>query len=185
MSPAHAATEMLTVEDYRATPEGTHYQLVEGELIMSPAPNRFHQDVVLNLIDLLRGYLRTHPIGRVYVAPFDVFLSDHNVFQPDVLYVSAANFPRFAEDGLHGAPDLAIEVLSPGTAQLDKKNKRRVYAQVGVKELWLVDPLLLQIQVYDFARDVAKPVRLIEEDETFTTLLLPGLAIAAAEIFKR
>ena len=185
MSPAHAAAELLTVEDYRATPEGSRYQLLEGDLIMSPAPNRFHQDVVLNLIDLLRGYLRAHPVGRIYVAPFDVYLSDHNVFQPDVLFVTAANFSRFGDDGLHGPPDLAIEVLSPGTAQLDKKNKRRVYAQAGVKELWLVDPLLLQVQLYDFARDPAKPVRLVEEDETITTPLLPGLMISVAEIFKR
>lgn len=185
MPPAHIAVELLTVEDYRATPEGTRYQLIEGDLIMSPAPNRYHQDIVLNLIELLRGYLRSHAVGRIYAAPFDVFLSDHDVFQPDVLFVAAANFSRFGDDGLHGPPDLAIEVLSPGTAQLDKKNKRRVYAQVGVKELWLVDPLLLQIQVYDFARDQAKPVRLIEENETFSTPLLPGLVLAATEIFKR
>jgi Uma2 family endonuclease len=80
---------------------------------------------------------------------------------------------------------LVIEVLSWSTAQLDKKSKRRVYARAGVKELWLVDPLLLQIQRYDFARDTAKPVQLIEEDERFTTPLLPGLDLDAAEIFRR
>lgn len=78
-----------------------------------------------------------------------------------------------------------IEVLSPAAAQLDKKTKRRVYAQAGVKELWLVDPLLLQVQRHDFARDTAKPVQLIEENETFETPLLPGLLGSAAEIFKR
>jgi Uma2 family endonuclease len=78
-----------------------------------------------------------------------------------------------------------IEVLSPSTAQLDKKTKRRVYAQAGVKEMWLVDPLLSQIQRYDFASDTAKPVALIEENETFSTPLLPGLTISATEIFKR
>ncbi len=82
-------------------------------------------------------------------------------------------------------PGLAIELRSPCTAQLDKKNKRRIYAQVGVKELWLVDPLLLQIQRYDFARDTAKPVALIKENESFSTPLLPELTISAAEIFKR
>jgi Uma2 family endonuclease len=185
MPTAHPALELLTAEDYRATPEGTRCQLVEGELIMSPAPNRFHQDIVLNLIDLLRGYLRAHPIGRVYAAPFDVFISEHNVFQPDLLFVASANYAKFTDDGLHGAPDLAIEVLSPGTAHLDKKNKRKVYVQAGVRELWLVDPLLLQVQIYDFTRDPAKPIRFVEEDETFSTALLPGLTIHAAEVFKR
>ncbi|MES2691944.1 MAG: Uma2 family endonuclease [Verrucomicrobiota bacterium] len=173
------------MEDYRATPEGTRYQLIEGELIMSPSPNRFHQDIVWNLVGILTDFLKTHRVGKAYVAPFDVYLTEHNVFQHDVLFVAAENLERFADDGLHGPPDLAIEVLSPSTAQLDKKNKRRVYAQVGVKELWLVDPLLLQIQVYDFSRDSAKPVALIEENETFQTPLLPGLNVAAAEIFKR
>ena len=100
-------------------------------------------------------------------------------------FVAKANLRMLAEDGIHGAPDLVIEVLSPATAQLDKKQKRIVYARAGVKELWLVDPLLLQIQLYDFARDTAKPVRLIEEDETLSTPLLPGLAISLAEVFKR
>lgn len=185
MPPANPAVDLATVEDYRATPEGTRYQLVEGELLMSPSPNRFHQDIVWNISQILGTYLSKNRIGRAYFAPFDVFLTEHNVFQPDVLFVLSANFDRFRDDGLHGPPDLAIEVLSPSTAQLDKKNKRRVYAQVGVKELWLVDPLLLQIQVYDFSRDIAKPVALIEENETFSSALLPGLVFAAAEIFKR
>jgi len=185
MPPLPAALERLTVDDYRATPEGSRYQLIEGELMMAPAPNRYHQDILLNLLDILRAHLRAHPAGRVYLAPTDVYLTEHDVLQPDLFFVTKANLNRLAEDGLHGAPDLAIEVLSPGTAQLDKKAKRILYARHGTKELWLVDPLLLQIQVYDFARDKTKPTRLIEEDETFTTPLLPGLSIAAAEVFKR
>ena len=185
MPPTHADVELLTVEDYRATPEGSRYQLVEGELFMAPAPNMFHQSIAWNLSQLLGGYLATHPVGRAFFAPCDVYLSEHDVVQPDVLFVARANLGILHEDGVHGAPDLVIEVLSPATAQLDKKSKRRIYARARVKEMWLVDPLLLQIQVYDFARDPAKPVRLVEEDETFTTALLPGLAISAAEIFKR
>ena len=185
MSPAHAAAELLTVEDYRATPEGSRYQLIEGDLIMAPAPNMFHQSIAWNLSQLLGGYLATRPVGRAFFAPCDVYLSEHDVVQPDVLFVANANLGILQDDGVHGAPDLVIEVLSPATAQLDKKSKRRIYARAGVKELWLVDPLLLQIQLYDFARDRAKPVRLIEEDESFTTALLPGLTISVAEIFRR
>ena len=105
--------------------------------------------------------------------------------QPDVLFVAKANFVSLKEAGVHGAPDVVVEVLSPATAPLDKKAKRRVYAQAGVKELWLVNPLLSQIQRYDFARDTAKPVQLIEVNETVETPLLPGLRFAAAKIFKR
>lgn len=186
MPPAPTAVELLTVVDYRATPEGTRYQLVEGDLInMAPAPNLFHQKISWNVSQLLGRYIAKHPVGEVFYAPCDVYLSDYDVLQPDVLFVAKANLGILQEDGIHGPPDLVIEVLSPATAQLDKKAKRRIYARAGVKELWLVDPLLLQIQIYDFARDPAKPVRLIEEDENFTTPLLPGLTLAAAEIFRR
>ena len=185
MPPANLAAEMLTVEDYRATPEGTRYQLVEGDLIIAPAPNLYHQDIAGKFYNLLANFLARKPIGRVFIAPCDVYLSEHDVVQPDVLFVAQANFGILAEDGVHGAPDLVVEVLSPATAQLDNKSKRRIYARAGVKGLWLVDPLLLQIQVYDFARDTAKPVQLVEEDETFSTALLPDLTISAAEIFKR
>jgi Uma2 family endonuclease len=176
---------LLTVEDYRATPEGTRYQLVEGDLIMAPAPNLFHQAIAGNIYAMLVVYLAKSSAGKTYIAPCDVYLSEHDVVQPDVLFVANANLGLLQEDGIHGAPDLVIEVLSPATAQLDKKTKRIIYARAGVKELWLVDPLLLQIQVYDFARDPAKPVRLIEEDESFTTPLLPDLVISAGAVFKR
>jgi len=86
---------------------------------------------------------------------------------------------------LIGAPDLVIEVLSVSTSQLDKKTKRAIYARTGVKEMWLVDPILQQIHLYDFARDPAKAVQLVEDDETFGSALLPGLTVSAAEVFKR
>lgn len=185
MPPVPIGAELLTVEDYRATPDGSRYQLVEGDLIISPSPHRFHQRIVWNLSQLFGRYIAVHPLGEVFLAPFDVYLSEHDILQPDVLFVAAVNLGILAEDGIHGAPDLVIEVLSPATAQLDKKTKRRVYARAGVKEMWLIDPLLLQIQRYDFARDQAKPVQLIEEDESFATPVFPGVTFVASEIFKR
>jgi Uma2 family endonuclease len=89
------------------------------------------------------------------------------------------------EDGLHGAPDVVVEVISPSTAQLDKKTKRAIYAHAGVKELWLIEPILLQIHLYDFARDPIKAVRILDEDESFTSALLPDLTVVAAEVFRR
>jgi Uma2 family endonuclease len=184
--PANPAAALLTVEDYRATPDGTRYQLVEGDLhLMSPAPSRFHQDIVLNVAEMLRTYLRTHQVGKVYVSPIDVYLDDHNVVQPDVVFVSAANSGILTDDGIHGAPDLVVEIVSPSTAQLDKTAKRRVYARAGVKEMWLVDPLLRQVHLYEFTKQPTKAVRLVDEDETFGTVMLPDLMIAAADVFKR
>ncbi|MGH8021844.1 MAG: Uma2 family endonuclease [Opitutaceae bacterium] len=185
MPPSSTRVELLTADDYRATPEGSRYQLVEGELIMAPAPNRFHQDIVLNLAEMLRGHLRRQAGGKIYIAPFDVYLGEHDVYQPDLIFVSQERLHILADDGAHGAPDLVIEVILPSNAQLDKKRKRGIYARAGVKELWLVDPILLQIHLYDFAGDPARAVRVLDDDEIFTSPLLPGLTIAAAEVFKR
>jgi len=185
MPPAPIGADLLTVEDYRAMPEGTRYQLVEGDLyLMSPAPNRFHQIIVLNIAEMLRAFLRTHPIGEVYISPLDVYFDDHNVVQPDVVFVSKSNIEILTDDGIHGAPDLVVEVLSPRSAALEKI-KRRVFARHGVKEYWLVDPTLQQIHLYDLARDPAKAGRILDDGESFQSALLPGFSIAATEVFKR
>jgi Uma2 family endonuclease len=183
---SNVAAERITVEAYRAMPEGPpYYQLVEGELIMSPAPTFFHQVVARNAFRILDDFLRQHRLGEVYFAPIDVYLSDKNVFQPDLFFLSNANKKMIEKDGIHGGPDLVVEIVSPSNGALDKRRKLPVYAQYGVKEEWLIEPALEKIHRYEFATDAAKPVRIIENDETFETPLLPGLVISAADVFRR
>jgi Uma2 family endonuclease len=177
--------ELFTAADYRAMPDdGKRYQLVEGELIMAPATNTFHQFVQGNLHYLLKAHLIRHPIGTVLGAPCDVYLDDQNVYQPDILYVAREHAARIRDDGIHGAPDLVIEILSPSSAGLDRR-KRAHFAAAGTVEFWQIDPALRQIQRFVFAENIAKPVALIDEPETFTTPLFPGLKLATADIFRR
>ena len=177
--------EPLTVEDYRATPEGTRYQLVEGDLyLMSPSPNLFHQDIAGRIYRTLSDHVEMHRLGRVFIAPTDVYLSENNVVQPDVFFVATANLEILMDDGAHGPPDLVVEVLSPRSATLEKI-KLRAYARYGVKEYWLVDPTLRQIHLYVFARNPAKAVQLVDEGESFSSDLLPGLTIGAVDVFRR
>lgn len=179
-------TEPLTVEDYRMLPEtGPRYQLVEGDLFMAPATNRFHQDISLNIVLLLGGYLEKRPIGKLYEAPFDVYLDQTNAHQPDIVFVSRANCHILTDAGVEGAPDFIVEILSPKTAFLDKKSKRKVYARSGVKELWFVDPDTRTIQVYFLDRDPERPAATYSEKDTFTSPHFPGLKIRGARIFKR
>jgi Uma2 family endonuclease len=181
-----AAEDVMTVEDYRAMPEGPpYYQLIEGELIMSPSPNRFHQTVLANVFRILDAFVRQRSLGVVYFAPMDVYLAADTVVQPDILYVSNANRQLLAEDGVHGGPDLVVEVISPSNGPLEKRRKRPLYARHGVKEEWLIDPHLEQIHRYDFTADTAKPVRIVDSEETFETSLFPGLLIHATDVFKR
>ena len=174
----------LTVEDYRLLPEtGPRYQLIEGDLYMAPAPNRFHQDISGNILVIIANYLKKHRLGKVYAAPFDVYLDENNVHQPDVLFVSKKN-DILTPAGAEGAPDFIVEILSPKTAFLDKKNKRRVYARCGVKELWIIDPDIKTIQVYFLQKDAERPAANYTEKDTFTSPHFPALKFKAAEIFK-
>jgi len=175
----------FTATEYRAMPDdGRRYQIVEGELFMAPAPNLFHQFVQANLLCILRPFVQQHALGTVVGAPCDVYLDEVNVFPPDVLYVTRAHANRMLDDGIHGPPDLAIEILSPSSAALDRR-KRTLLAQAGAVEFWQVDPALRQVQRFVFAENQNKPVELIDEPETFVSPLFPGLVLATTEIFRR
>jgi Uma2 family endonuclease len=174
----------LTVEDYRQLPEtGPRYQLIEGDLFMAPAPNRFHQNISLNVAVILYKYLEKNPLGSVYTAPFDVYLDEINAVQPDVVFVSKGNDILTAQ-GVAGAPDFVVEVLSPKTAHLDKQSKRRVYARAGVKELWIIDPDTRTTHVYWLQKDPNKPAKTYGIRDTFTSPTFPGLKFKGTAIFK-
>ena len=181
---ALAEAVLVNAEDYRALPEaGPRYQLIEGRLYMAPAPNRYHQDISQNLEFIFRRFLAKHPIGKMYHAPFDVYLDEHNVFQPDIIFVADNRLSILTDEGAAGAPTLVIEVLSERTARLDKQSKRKVYAGKGVEELWLVSPLTQSIEVYALREDSSHPVSAHQANDTFSSACLPGLVISAAEIF--
>ena len=150
---------------------------------MSPSPNRYHQDILFNIAYLLRQYLERNSIGKVYVAPFDVCLTDLNVYQPDIVFVSQRKFSILTDQGAEGAPDLVVEILSPRTAEMDKGIKREIYFRTGVKELWIVDPDSKGIAVYRLRENAETPAATYGENETFESELLPGLKIETSRIF--
>jgi Uma2 family endonuclease len=175
----------LTAAEYRNLPEtGRRYQLIEGDLYMAPAPDRFHQDISRNLEVMLANYLSAHPIGVLYDAPFDVYLTDTDVFQPDLLIVLNENRGILTEAGAEGAPDFVVEVLSPKTRQLDLVNKKRIYARIGVKELWIIDPESKEVAVYRFDHDPIEPVAKLSGQEKVNSPVLPGFAARLSEIFR-
>lgn len=177
---------MLTKEDYRLLPDnGPRFQLIEGELYMSPAPNRYHQAISRNIEFILLKYLERHPIGDLYDAPFDVYISENDVFQPDIVFVKQENFGVLTDAGVEGTPDFVVEILSPSNAYLDKKAKLRVYARTGVKELWIVDPETRLAHVYDLQADPERPAATYGERDTFSSAHFPGLVISGAEVFKK
>lgn len=127
-------------EVYDRLPEGTLAQLIEDQLVMSPAPTYNHQDILLDLGAQLRQYVLDTSIGVIIISPFDVHLSPGNVYQPDIIFVSKENFNNLSNDAMYGAPDLVIELLSPSTSRYDQNQKKAVYEKSGVSEYWIVDP---------------------------------------------
>ena len=150
---------------------------------MAPAPNRFHQDISRNLAVILASYLSAHPIGVLYNAPFDVYLSEIDVFQPDLLIVLNENRGILTDAGAEGAPDFVIEILSAKTRQLDLVHKKRAYSRIGIKELWIIDPDQKDVAVYRFDQDPTDPVAKLTGPVEASSPLLPGLKIALQEVF--
>jgi len=150
---------------------------------MAPAPNRFHQEISRNLEYIFLRYLEDHPIGKVFDAPFDVQLTDVNVFQPDIIFLAREHYALQTKQGITGGPDLVVEILSPRTAELDQGVKRELYARCGVRELWIIDPDSLRINVFRLQENAESPERVYQGDATIETPLMPGLQVALARVF--
>lgn len=134
-------TYKLTVDDLDDFPDdGMRYELINGELFMSPSPILRHQEIVGELFALLRDHVKTRRLGKVYVAPVDVRFSGTSQVVPDIVFVSNSRRDIMSGKRLTGPPELVIEVLSPSTQGNDTVKKRELYERYGVPEYWIVDP---------------------------------------------
>ena len=174
----------FTYRDYKNLPESEtkRYELLEGELIMVPSPNERHQSISRNLEFILYQFIRDNNLGTIYDAPFDVVLGD-DVFQPDIIYISKERLNIIADEGIRGAPDLIVEILSPATAQRDRTYKRTLYARHGVREYWLVDPDERSIEVMELGKIGFESVGVYRKGEMLTSPLFQGLRFNLEEVF--
>lgn len=173
-----------TYRDYLNTPDDIRYELIEGELlVMEPAPTTSHQRVLINLTLMLAPFARDHGLGEVLISPTDVYLSDTNVLQPDLLFVSAARASIITERDTHGAPDLVVEIASPNTRRRDRGIKMEIYARYGVAEYWLVDPATGTVETLRLDEGQMVTTGSYGGSDTFATPLLPGLAVDLKKIF--
>lgn len=178
-----AEKQKATYDDYALLPEGAKYQLIDGEIIEMPTPIVAHQNAVLNLAFEFEKLNRAKKLGRVIVAPMDVFLDIHNTFQPDVMFISNERASIIGTDIVRGAPDLVVEVLSPSTAYYDLRKKMPTYFKYGVKECWIIDVSERAVERYALMND--EPMRISKSigNERITTPVLPDLTLSAEEIF--
>ncbi len=179
-----AIKKRYTYQDYtNLPPDDFHYQLIEGELIMTPAPNVIHQIVKSNIEKNLRNFVEENELGLVLDAPCDVVLDEHNVLQPDIFFISKERQKIITEDNIQGAPDLVVEVLSPNTAYYDLVEKKALYARFGVREYWIADPKLQWIEIYVLQDKNYRLHQRAEKDQTVTSALLPGFNLPLISVF--
>ena len=158
------ATERITWQDAQLMPEdGKRYEAIDGELYVTPAPTLRHQWVSENLGAALREALVEPGHGWLLRAPIGVDLpgTDEGV-QPDIVFVSRARSEILVDEGIRGAPDLVVEILSPGTAERDRTIKKKLYERHGVAQYWVVDPDAESVEVWDFEAGASRPERCVD-----------------------
>jgi Uma2 family endonuclease len=176
---------LLTIADLDSMPEdGNRYELIEGELFVSRAPSLIHQRIVFKFMLALGNYLEQNPIGKIWPGPGVIF-SDFSGVIPDIIYISNQRLDKIASgDRVTGAPDLIIEILSPGAEneRRDRQAKRQLYGKYGVKEYWIVDSQKANLQIYRSAK-LRLTATLTKKDE-LTSPLLPGFNCRVRDIFQ-
>ena len=183
MSTVAIEKKKYTYEDYLKTPDDKRYELIEGELLMTPSPAPKHQKISRELESEILKFVKANNLGEVFDAPCDVYLDNENVVQPDILFISKERLNIIGEKNIQGAPDLAIEIISESTAYRDLVQKKKLYSKFGVKEYWIVVPEEKSVEIYILKNNVFQPYKIYSKDDILESPLLTGLKIGLKEIF--
>lgn len=145
----HPARRGWSYAEFARLPDdGNRYEVIDGELFVTPSPRPAHQGVAGNLVELLSPFVRRHKLGRVYPGPIDVLFGPGDYLVPDLVFVREQQRGTVTGRGVESPPDLVVEIISPSTADRDRGLKRERYAEFGVPEYWVIDPRLRRIEIY-------------------------------------
>ena len=174
-----------TYDDYLRLPDdGNRYEIIEGVLYVTNAPNYDHQFTVMQLTIQVGSFVLQNNLGVVLTAPFEVHLSPTTrPVQPDVLFIKADRQPASGAGFFEGAPDLIVEVLSPASIRTDRQIKFNVYEQAGVAEYWLADPKTRSVEVYTLSRGEYALLGQFTAAEIIESQVLAGLTITTGALF--
>lgn len=174
-----------TYSHYAALPDdGKRYEIIDGVLyLMPPSPKEWHQGVVAWLVMYLMIHIKVTGRGNVYPVPFDVELVANTVVQPDVVVVLNENLQKIIPSHVVGAPDLVVEVLSPGTARYDRVKKFNAYASAGVREYWIVDPLKETVEVMYLEGETYHAVGVFSGEQKIPSLVIPDFPVQVKQLF--
>jgi len=185
---AKSTRQRWTYSEFARLPsEGsTRYEVIDGELVVTPAPTPRHQRIVVRLVSQLHVFTTAQGLGEVFPAPLDVLFAEGDYLEPDIVFVRSDRSTLISDRGVEGPPDLVVEILSPSTAARDRGVKLERYRLYGVPEYWVVDPDQRSIEVWDLAAGASEPVQYGSSDELRWDPTPGGatLAIALAELFE-
>ncbi len=173
----------MTYNDYAMLPDEQRYELIDGELLMTPAPTTSHQRALGELFKRLSDYIIKNNLGIVFFAPGDVMLSDHDVVQPDLLFVTKNRKDIIKEKYIQGPPDLAVEIVSPTHRERDYFVKKDLYARYSVQEYWLVDLQKRWIEVHKLVENKYELVGIFSASDMLSTPLLSKLNLQVSGVF--
>jgi Uma2 family endonuclease len=171
-----------TYEEYYKLEDDQRYEIIDGQLLMAPAPDTWHQDWLGDLYTLLRSFVKRHQLGRLFVAPVDVVLDEENTVQPDLVFVAANNLGIIQRRAIFGTPDLLVELVSPSSVRRDRVEKMKLYARFGVKEYWIGDAAKRSLEILTLAKDRYELRCSAKEKGKLSSLVLTGLKFDLAEV---
>jgi Uma2 family endonuclease len=175
--------QLYTVQDYEGLGEGAPYQLIGGELIMTPSPSFFHQSIQYKLANVLGPFAERNKLGIVVGAPLDVFFGVEDVYQPDLIFIRREKTKNLTKDKLRVVPDLVIEILSPATAYYDFTRKKEIYCASGVTEYWIVDPEAETIEVMVKHGEIYQTEQLLHKSQILESAMFPGFTMKVEDVF--
>ncbi len=171
-----------TYEEYYKLEDDQRYEIIDGHLLVAPAPDTCHQDWLGELYSLLRLFVKTHKLGRLFFAPVDVVLDRDNTVQPDLVFVSAKNARIVQARAIFGTPDLLVEVASPSSGRRDRTQKKELYGRFGVKEYWIGDAAKRSLEILTLREGRYELRCATQEKGKLSSLVLPGLKFDVADI---
>lgn len=172
----------LTYQDLQSFPEDNfRRELIDGELIVTAAPATRHQRVVTKLVVRLWLYAEAHG-GEVLPAPYDVYFSETNVVEPDVIFVGPQSQTKIEKQFIRSAPDLVVEVSSPSTRRLELVRKRDLYERFGVPEYWFIDLDADRVECYRLEGDLYPAPTLFLRGEALGSPQIPAFTLSVEDL---
>jgi Uma2 family endonuclease len=176
----------VSYEEFQTLPRdgSKRFELIEGEVFMTPSPNTAHQRAVRRLLRALDDFVERQGLGEVFIAPYDIVFSKWTALEPDLLFIRKERRSIITEANVQGVPDLVIEVLSPSNKAYDRETKLRAYEKSGVPELWYIDPEEKTAEVLNLGSDhryvlTAK----LAGNDAIVSKVLPGFSLTLDEVF--